>query len=165
MEELNYYDTDEGTPQGGIMSPTLCNVALNGLEELLKKENPRRRDSSPGVHLIRYADDMIITGKTQEIVLKNKRILSEFLAERGLVLNEKKTVVTHIKEGFDFLGFNVRRMKQNSRYNKATEQETVLIIKPSAKGILKLKNKVREIITINKPIERIISDINPVLRG
>jgi RNA-directed DNA polymerase len=108
---------------------------------------------------------MIITGKTQEIVLKNKRILSEFLAERGLVLNEKKTVVTHIKEGFDFLGFNVRRMKQNSRYNKATEQETVLIIKPSAKGILKLKNKVREIITINKPIERIISDINPVLRG
>lgn len=165
MEELNYVDTEEGTPQGGIMSPTLCNVALNGLEQILKERNPLKRGISPGVHLIRYADDMIITGKTKEIVLKNKLILEEFLAERGLVLNEEKTVVTHIKEGFDFLGFNIRRLKWNSKFNNFTEQETVLIIKPSAKGIIKLRDKIRKIITINKPIQRIISDINPVLRG
>lgn len=77
----------------------------------MKEANPLKRGISPGVHVIRYADDMIITGKTQEIAVKNKQILSEFLAERGLILNEKKTLITHIKEGFDFLGFNIRRLK------------------------------------------------------
>lgn len=89
----------------------MCNVALNGIEQLMKEANPLKRGISPGVHVIRYADDMIITGKTQEIAVKNKQILSEFLAERGLILNEKKTLITHIKEGFDFLGFNIRRLK------------------------------------------------------
>jgi RNA-directed DNA polymerase len=111
MEEMNYINTEEGTPQGGIISPILCNIALNGLEELIRKANPLKKGISPGVHVIRYADDMIITGKTQDIVIKNKNILKEFLEYRGLELNEKKTLVTHIKDGFDFLGFNVRRMK------------------------------------------------------
>lgn len=111
MEEMNYVNTEEGTPQGGIISPILCNIALNGLEELIRKANPLKKGISPGVHVIRYADDMIITGKTQEIVNKNKDILREFLRERGLELNEKKTLVTHIKNGFDFLGFNIRRME------------------------------------------------------
>jgi RNA-directed DNA polymerase len=165
MEQLNYMDTEEGTPQGGIMSPTLCNVALNGIERIIKDQNPLKRGISPGVHIIRYADDMIITGKTQEIVLRNKRILAKFLAERGLELNEKKTVVTHIQKGFDFLGFHIRRMKWNPKFNNLTEQDTVLIIKPSNKGTLNLKNKIRGIITINKPIQKIISQINPILRG
>ena len=110
MEQLNYHDTEEGTPQGGIMSPTLCNVALNGIEEIIKKANPKKKGISSGVHTIRYADDMIITGRTREVVIKNKTILTEFLAARGLELNEKKTLVTHIRKGFDFLGFNIRRM-------------------------------------------------------
>lgn len=110
MEELNYIAVDEGTPQGGIMSPTLCNVALNGIEGLIKKENPLKKGISPGVHVIRYADDMIITSKTKEIAIKNKKILSEFLIERGLELNENKTLLTHIKTGFDFLGFNIKRV-------------------------------------------------------
>jgi len=111
MEEMIYTDTEEGTPQGGIISPVLCNIALNGLEKKIKKANPLKKGISPGVHVIRFADDMIITGKTQDIILKNKKILTEFLKERGLTLNEKKTLVTHIKTGFDFLGFNIRRMK------------------------------------------------------
>lgn len=111
MEELNYLETDMGTPQGGIMSPTLSNVALNGIEEVIKDAFPKIKGISPGVHIIRYADDMIITGKTKEIVLKAKTILAKFLAERGLELNEKKTLITHIKDGFDFLGFNIKRFK------------------------------------------------------
>ncbi|KAM3064902.1 hypothetical protein ACMFMG_011910 [Clarireedia jacksonii] len=111
MEEMNFINVEEGTPQGGIISPVLCNIALNGLEGLIKKANPLKKGISPGVHVIRYADDMIITGKNKDIVLKNKKILTEFLKERGLELNEKKTLVTHIKTGFDFLGFNIRRMK------------------------------------------------------
>ena len=110
MEELNYVSTDRGTPQGGIMSPTLCNVALNGIENEIKKANPLRKGISPGVHVIRYADDMIITSKTKEMAIKNKDILSKFLAIRGLELNEKKTLITHIKKGFNFLGFNVKRV-------------------------------------------------------
>lgn len=111
MEELNFMETDQGTPQGGIMSPTLSNIALNGIEKLIKEKIPKIKGISQGVHVIRYADDMIITGKSKEVILKCKAILSEFLAERGLELNEKKTLITHVKEGFDFLGFNIRRMK------------------------------------------------------
>ena len=82
---------------------------------------------------------MIITGKSKEIAIKNQELLREFLIERGLELNENKTLITHIKTGFDFLGFNIRRMKWNARLNSKTDQETVLIIKPSIKGIKKLK--------------------------
>lgn len=165
MEELNYIAIDEGTPQGGIMSPTLCNVALNGIEGLIKKENPLKKGISPGVHVIRYADDMIITSKTKEIAIKNKKILSEFLIERGLELNENKTLLTHIKTGFDFLGFNIKRVPWNPKFNQKTDQETVLIIKPSEKGVNKLKDTMRKILVKDKPLSRIISEANPVLRG
>lgn len=165
MEELNYIAVEEGTPQGGIMSPTLGNIALNGLEEEIKKANPLKRGISPGVHVIRYADNIIITSKNEEIAYKNKQILAKFLSIRGLSLNEKKTMVTHIKDGFDFLGFNIRRLKWNTRLNQNTDQETVLIIKPSRKGILKLLNSIRKIITMNKPLIKIIAQANPILRG
>lgn len=165
MEELNFIRTTDGTPQGGIISPTLCNIALNGIEELIRKSNPLKKGISPGVHVIRYADDMIITGRTPEVIMKNKLILSEFLKDRGLHLNEKKTLVTNIKDGFDFLGFNIRRMTWNAALNQETDQDTVLIIRPSKKGIDKLKNSIREKISMNKPIEKIISEINPILRG
>jgi RNA-directed DNA polymerase len=111
MDQLNYIETEEGTPQGGIISPTLCNIALNGIEEHIRNHNPLKRGISPGVHVIRYADDMVITAKSKEIAYKNKELLNDFLQERGLKLNEKKTLITHIKEGFDFLGFHIRRME------------------------------------------------------
>jgi len=165
MEELKYMDTDTGTPQGGVISPLLGNIALNGIENLIKDNNPLKEGISSGVHIIRYADDMVITGKNKEIILKNKQILANFLKERGLELNEKKTLITHIKNGFDLLGFNIRRYKYNPRLNKVTDQETVLVIKPSRKGINKLKMNICNVISKDKPIERIISDINPILRG
>lgn len=165
MEQLNYMETDAGTPQGGVISPLLCNVALNGIEKYIKRANPLIKGISPGVNVIRYADDMIITGKSQEIAIKNRELLKEFLKERGLELNENKTLITHIKTGFDFLGFNIRRFGWNSRLNKKTDQETVLIIKPSIKGIRRLKSAINNIIIMNKPIRKIISELNPILRG
>lgn len=107
---MNFVETTQGTPQGGIISPTLCNIALNGIEKIIKEANPNKKGISAGVHIIRYADDMIITSRTEEIAMKNKKILAEFLQSRGLELNETKTLITNIKEGFDFLGFNIRRM-------------------------------------------------------
>lgn len=165
IEELNHIDTVSGTPQGGIISPTLCNIALNGIENLIKENNPLRKGISSGVHIIRYADDMVITGKNKEIILKNKQIIAKFLKERGLELNDNKTLITHIRDGFDFLGFNIRRYKHNPRLNKITDQDTVLVIKPSKKGIERLKVKICGVLSKDKPIERIISDINPIMRG
>lgn len=165
MEQLNYMETDAGTPQGGVISPLLSNVALNGIEKYIKRANPLIKGISSGVNVIRYADDMIITGKSKEIAIKNQELLNEFLKERGLELNENKTLITHIKTGFDFLGFNIRRMKWNAKLNTDTDQETVLIIKPSIKGIKKLKSSISKSIVMNKPIRKIISELNPILRG
>lgn len=163
---MNYIETDQGTPQGGIISPTLCNIALNGIEGLIRKQYTRNiNGKSQGIHLIRYADDMIITGRSKETLIEIKETIASFLGERGLELNEKKTVITHIKSGFDFLGFNIQRKQHNPRLNKESDQNTVLIIKPSKKGIIKLKNTLRTIIDKKKPIGKIIMDANPVLRG
>lgn len=165
MEELNFIESTEGTPQGGIMSPTLCNVALNGIEEIIKKANPLIKGISQGVKIIRYADDMIITARSREVAIKNKEILAAFLAERGLELSEKKTKITHIKQGFYFLGFNFRRLPTDGRYNGSTDQDTVMIIKPSRKGVEKLVQSIKLKITKYKPLGKIIADLNPVLRG
>lgn len=165
MENMNYSDTSEGTPQGGVISPTLANIALNGLEGIVKKANPLKKGISAGVHVIRYADDMIITGRTEEVLKKNKEILENFLKERGLQLNQEKTLMTNINEGFDFIGFNLRRRPWKAKFNKVADQDTVLVIKPSKKGIDKLKQSIREVIGMNKPLIKIISELNPILRG
>lgn len=165
MVEMNYIDTTEGTPQGGIISPVLSNIALNGIESEVKKAFPLKKGISPGVHLIRYADDMVITGRTEEMLIKAKDIVRNFLEVRGLQLNEKKTKITNIREGFNFLGFNFKRMDRRPKFNGLDEQDTVLIVKPSEKGIDKFKDSVRQIITRHKPFMSIIKEINPVIRG
>jgi RNA-directed DNA polymerase len=165
MKETNLVDTTEGTPQGGIISPVLCNIALNGIEPEVKKAFPLRKGISPGVHLIRYADDMVITGRTEQMLKEAKRIIETFLEKRGLQLNQKKTRITHITNGFDFLGFNIRRMRRRLKYNELDDQNTVLIIKPSKKSIAQFKDKVRNIVKRTSPFIRILKDINPVIRG
>lgn len=114
MEGSQLLPTDSGTPQGGVLSPTLANMALNGLERVLgmtfystksgritKAKNPHK------VNLIRYADDMIITADTKETAENIKQILIEFLEIRGLELSEEKTLITHISDGFSFPGMDV----------------------------------------------------------
>ena len=85
--------------------------------------------------------------------------------ERGLELNEKKTKITHIREGFYFLGFNIRRMGIHPRMNNISDPDTVLIIKPSQKGIEKLKESITRVITQSKPLIGLIRELNPILRG
>lgn len=117
------------------------------------------------MHLIRYADDMIVTSKSRETAEKNKQIIIEFLKERGLELNEQKTVISHITDGFNFLGFNIKRFPFNKTLNSKTNQKTVLIIKPSEKGLVKLKQKLKNIFDRSKPMEGIVRELNPILRG
>jgi RNA-directed DNA polymerase len=119
VENRSLFPTEAGTPQGGIISPTLANMTLDGLEKLLLKHFPRKKWKdgkkwTPKVNLVRYADDFIITGDSKELLENEVRPLMErFLKERGLALSTDKTRITHIDEGFDFLGQNLRKYDGN----------------------------------------------------
>jgi RNA-directed DNA polymerase len=152
MEEGNLYPTTAGTPQGGIISPVLANMTLDGLETLLAK-NFRKRDK---VHYVRFADDFIITGVTKELLeYEIKPMVQEFLKERGLELSEAKTKISHIEDGFDFLGFSIRRYKGK------------LLIKPAKANIKRFMENVRQILKSNKSAktDNLILQLNPVIRG
>ena len=154
------FPTEEGTPQGGIISPTLANMTLDGLQTMLaekyhKKFVNRKTTYYPKVHLVRYADDFIITGRSKEALEEIKPLVVDFLKERGLTLSEEKTKITHIDDGFDFLGYNIRKYKG------------VLLIKPSKKSLKKFMQKIRGIIDSNKGSkqESLIRLLNPVITG
>lgn len=152
--------TEEGTPQGGIISPTLANMALNGLEDGLIEHLGARFERSKikglKVNVIRYADDFVVTGSSRELLESEIRPWIEaFLAQRGLRLSLEKTKVVYMDEGFDFLGWNFRKYKGK------------LLIKPSKKNVKAFYSKVRGILKTHISVkqEDLIAKLNPVLRG
>jgi len=150
------FPTEAGTPQGGIISPVLANMTLNGLEAMLAEKFPKAKKRGLKMHMVRYADDFIITGNSKEwLEHEVKPAVVEFLAERGLVLSPEKTKITHIKDGFDFLGWNIRK------YNGK------LLMKPSKANVKAHLDKIREVIKANKTAKQanLIRLLNPVLRG
>lgn len=154
------FPTEEGTPQGGIISPTLANMALDGLQAMLAEKFKLRRINkgyfNPMVNLVRYADDFIITCSDRETLESLiKPAVSEFLQARGLTLSEEKTKVTHIEVGFDFLGFNIRKYKG------------ALLIKPSKKNVKEFLAKIKGIIRKNQAIrqDKLIGLLNPFITG
>ena len=158
LESHVFYDTEEGTPQGGIISPVLANLALDGMEALLKENFSKSAHQSAKnkVHLIRYADDFVITGISKELLeTQVKPLIEQFLAERGLELSQEKTKITHIDEGFDFLGQNVR--KHNGK----------LIITPSTQNVAHFLANIREVIKGNKAVTagQLVQMLNPKIQG
>jgi RNA-directed DNA polymerase len=157
MERYVLHPTEMGTPQGGLISPVLANLTLDGLQQQLHTHFPKpKAGQSPLVHLVRYADDFIITGRSKEqLQYEVLPLLEAFLHARGLELSQEKTSITHIENGFDFLGQNVRT------YNGK------LLIKPSKKNIQSFLEKVRGIIKDHKQatIGQLICMLNPVIRG
>ncbi|CAG9237507.1 Group II intron reverse transcriptase/maturase [Paraburkholderia tropica] len=152
--------TEAGTPQGGIISPTLANVTLNGLERELIAQLVAKfgiaKAKKLKVNVVRYADDFVITGDSREVLEREVRPWVEaFLAVRGLRLSEEKTRIAHIDEGFDFLGWNFRKYSGK------------LLIKPSKKNAQAFYRKVSETISGNKTVrqEDLIQLLNPMLRG
>src|ERR1700722_3949333 len=127
LEKHVLFATTEGTPQGGIVSPALANRALDGLQSALERRfsDTRRKRAGGKVHLVRYADDFIITGTSRVLLRREVQPLVEhFLRERGLELSHEKTRITHITDGFDFLGQTVRRFANGE-----------VLIKPSKRGV------------------------------
>jgi RNA-directed DNA polymerase len=158
MDKSVYYPTEDGTPQGGIASPVLANMALDGLQRVLRDRFPRLPSGSTlhRVNVVRYADDFIVTGDSQEILADEvKPLVERFLRERGLELSKEKTAITHIKTGFDFLGQTVRKY------------DGKLLITPSKKRVNSFLREVRRLIKANKAIAAgaLIRQLNPVIRG
>ena len=158
------YPSEGGTPQGGVISPILANMALDGIQKMLvenfdtnRKGNISSREHKKHkVNFIRYADDFIVTAINEETATQAKRYIREYLAQRGLQLSEEKTLITNINEGFDFLGWNFRKFKEK------------LIIRPSDKSIKSLIGSLHETI-IRKgralPQKIMIHQLNQKLTG
>ena len=159
LEKQALHPTEAGTPQGGVISPVLANLALDGLQAALEKAFPKRSCRSQPqakVNLVRYADDFVITGRSQELLEQEvKPLVEQFLRERGLELSAEKTRVTSVEQGFDFLGQNVRKYRGK------------LLIKPSAASIREHLREVKEVVKRNAQAtpDHLIWVLNPKLRG
>lgn len=159
VEKGRLFPTAAGTPQGGVISPTLANCTLDGLEQELEARFGSKGNKKAGrnkVNLVRYADDFIITGSSAELLeTEVKPLVESFLSIRGLQLSREKTRITHVAEGFDFLGQTVRK------FGKA------IIITPSKKNVRAFKVKVKSIFAAQKTArqENLITTLNPVIQG
>lgn len=153
-----FQPTRAGAPQGSPISPVIANLTLDGMERCLQENLPRKTAEGINlkVHLTRFADDFIVTCNSYEILRQQViQLLERFLNERGLEMSKEKTRITHIDEGFDFLGQNIRK------YNGK------LLIKPSRKSIKAFLTKVRTTIKANKQTTtgELINQLNPIIRG
>jgi len=155
------FDTEKGTPQGGILSPMLANVALTTLDNLSEKYD---RQYNP---IVRYADDFVVTCKTEAEAKNIKKEIAEMLhKEIGLTLNDEKTTITNIHQGFNFLGFNLRKYREKSPHSKYNEVGK-LLIKPQPEKVIGHLRKIKNVLKKNKTAKQgtIIRKLNPILVG
>jgi RNA-directed DNA polymerase len=159
-----FHPTEAGTPQGGIISPLLANVALHGLEAELgiqdRPSNPQRRNQRA---LVRYADDLVVFTDTQEDAEAIRDdVLPRILARRGLTLSPEKTRVVHLTEGFNFLGFTVRHYRDETR-----PSANKLLITPSKESLRTIRQKLREewLRIRGQNVDVAIKRLNPIIRG
>lgn len=160
IESGEFASTQEGTPQGGVISPCLLNVALHGMEQAagvrLHTARARAGQTKTGCPVvIRYADDLIALTYSREQAVQVKAQLAVWLAPRGLAFNEDKTRIVHLAEGFDFLGYNVRH------------QSGKLLIKPSKAAVWRIRRRLAaEVKALNGAnATAVISTLNPIIRG
>jgi RNA-directed DNA polymerase len=183
MDNMQYFDTSEGTPQGGVISPLLANIALHGMEERIKQYAETLKIKSPGgktlgktgnrrtLSLIRYADDFVILHEDITVVQRCTEIISEWLKDMGLELKPSKTRLAHTlnqyeqeKPGFDFLGFNIRQFPIGQYHS---DQGFKTIITPSQDRQKVHQEKIASVIKAHKsaPQAELINRLNPIIRG
>ena len=161
MLEGVFQDTETGTPQGGVISPLLLNVALHGMEEAVGvyyQKNGIYTQLKSNVALIRYADDFVIFATTKGEAEASKERINDWLKDRGLELSEEKTSIRHLREGFDFLGFNIREY---------TNPKAKLLIRPSKDAVLRFQDRLRQewASLRGQNADAVMKRLNPILRG
>ena len=157
-----FHDTETGTPQGGIISPLLANIALHGIEQVLGVKYKKNGELISKRAFVRYADDFVVFCETREDAELSVIILNEWMQSRGLTLSDEKTKIVQISEGFDFLGFNIRQYPVTN-----TKTGWKLLIKPSKKSIQRIRNKLRQIWLEHNSenVNALIDKLNPIIRG
>lgn len=162
MEEGRYFDTTSGTPQGGIISPLLANIALHGMESALEVKYNASGTLTGKRSIVRYADDFLVFCESKEDTILCQEILRKWLSTRGLQLSEEKTKIVHLSEGFKFLGFNIRHYPKGN-----TKTGWKLLIKPSPEAVQKLRDKLKaEWLSLKgHDMTHIVKKLNPIIRG
>ena len=192
IDNNTFLETEEGTPQGGVVSPLLANIALHGLENHLnefaktidmKRPDGRRQEGwqmkVQSLNFVRYADDFVLM-HDKRVVLDGKKVIEKWLSEIGLELKPSKTRIAHTllpeesedgKAGFDFLGFHIRTFKvgyhSSLRLSTGKRPGIRTLITPTKEAYKKHQTKLRETIK-NKKIEgqaELIGKLNPIIRG
>ncbi len=170
IEEGELFPTEQGSPQGGVISPLLANVALHGLEQAAAAVHPKN-------NLVRYADDLVVLHEDLEVIERTKEALSDWLAHMGPELKPGKTCITHTLQehnglvGFDFLGFSIRQFKVSKNHSgKSTNSKPLgfkTFIRPSQEAIKRHYQELAHIIEqhIPAPQAELIKKLNPVIRG
>jgi RNA-directed DNA polymerase len=173
MEGLDFSPTESGTPQGGVISPLLMNVALHGMETAIRE--PTYQDGKPIV--IRYADDFVLLHPNKDELQKAAALATEWLKGMGLGLSPNKTRVTHTlapyegNVGFDFLGYAIRQFQVGQTHTgKSTHGKPLgfkTIITPSQESIKRHTHQIGQVLRKqrNAPQQRVIRDLNPIIRG
>ena len=182
LDRGDWMPTNEGTPQGGVISPLLANIALHGLEEYIKQWaetwKGNKKHNKQNIALIRYADDFVVLHKDKSVIQQAKTLIEQWLNGLGLELSESKTRICHTlhdteetKAGFDFLGWNVRQYKVGKNHSGRNGHNRLLgfktIIKPSDKSIKTHYEKIVEVLDSmrGKSQEVIIGKLNPIIKG
>jgi RNA-directed DNA polymerase len=157
-----FHDTEAGTPQGGVISPLLANIALHGMEEALGVKYSRNYTLIGKRAVVRYADDFVVFCETKEDAEKSVEILSEWLGKRGLALSKEKTRIVHLSEGFDFLGFNIRQYAVSN-----TSTGWKCLTKPSKESMQSIRKKLRQhwLDLKGQDVKAIVDKLNPIIRG
>jgi RNA-directed DNA polymerase len=166
VDNTIFHNSNKGTPQGGILSPLLANIALNGMEKVLNIFYRERKSYGKTIYetkgnyrVVRYADDFVIFANSKEDIEAIPEILNSYLEKRGLELAPDKTRITHILDGFDFLGFNFRRYRTSNGFKH--------LCKPSKDSIRQFKSKVSEICKQfnGHNVDSLIKRLNSLIRG
>jgi len=163
VEHGTFQATEQGTPQGGVVSPLLANIALHGMEEAIGVKYDYRGQLIGKRAVVRYADDFICFCETREDAERVQGILMEWLKERGLTLSEEKTRIVHLTEGFDFLGFNIRHYPAP----KTSRTGWKLLIKPSKEAVQDMRTKLKVLWekAHGMNVQTVLGKLNPVIRG
>lgn len=158
-----YHETPAGTPQGGVISPLLANIALHGMEEALGVKYNRQGQIISTRAVVRYADDFVVFCESRTDAETAKIELADWLAHRGLRLSPEKTKVVHLTDGFDFLGFNIRHYPAPTTSRSGYK----LLIKPSKQSVTAIRARLRtEWYQLKgQDVQTVLKRLNPIIRG